>query len=86
MTRCQDCGGDHDAQAEGGPCACCAGDTVSVEACPSCAEVPADRAPGYAVTVWVGGARSQGEADRVVEGMLDRAGTPEGKTATVVPD
>ena len=86
MIRCQDCGGVHPAATPGVRCACCAGDTTSVEPCPSCAEVPADRAPGFAVTVWVAGVASQEAADRVVGGMLGRARAPEGVSATVVPD
>lgn len=86
MSRCQDCGADHAPQVVGQPCACCAGDTASVEACPSCAAVPADRATGYAVTVWVEGAATQEDADRVVERMLAASTAPPGTTVSVVPE
>ena len=44
-------------------CATCAGDVRTVEPCPDCDCVPADRAQGYAVTVWVERVESQEAAD-----------------------
>jgi hypothetical protein len=51
-------------------CATCAGDVRTVEPCPDCDCVPADRAQGYAVTVWVERVESQEAADALVERLL----------------
>jgi hypothetical protein len=54
-------------------CEACAGDVRTVEPCPDCDCIPADRARGFAVTVWVERVRSQEDADALVERLL--AGT-----------
>ena len=86
MSRCEDCGAEHAVGVEGQPCPCCAGDTTTLEPCPDCDRVPADRGTGYAVTVWVDGPATQEEADALVERLLEVAlpSTPQGSAISVV--
>ena len=67
-------------------CPTCAGDTTTLEPCPDCDCVPADRDAGCYVTVYVHGAQDQEQAERLVGGMLDAATPADGLTADVVPE
>lgn len=91
MTRCADCGVEDDVTVKDQPCRCCAGDTTTLEPCPGCDRVPADRGSGFYVTVYVAGLAIQEDAERLVGEMLDvaRPGAQErvdGFTADVVPE
>lgn len=89
MSPCEDCGAEYAVGVEGRPCPCCASDTTTLEPCPDCDRVPADRGTGFYVTVYVHGAPDQEQAERLVGEMLDAAlpsARVDGLTADVVPD